>query len=130
MHAHQHVARVHHPRERWQVRVPRRLAHHHLDRSGGSGATSKATATSIATGTAEQKRREWGGPGWHREAVGSRELEARRQELNSSPSRRWRAGGGDVVVRGLWDDAKARARAEAGLWSYSFLESPDFAKAH
>ncbi|KXG27673.1 probable rhamnogalacturonate lyase C [Sorghum bicolor] len=51
--------------------------------------------------------------------------------LNSSPSRRWwRAGGGaDVVVRGLWDDAKARARAEAGRWPYSFLESPDFAKA-
>jgi rhamnogalacturonan endolyase len=49
--------------------------------------------------------------------------------LNSSPSRRSRAGGGDVAVRGLWDDAKARARAEAGRWPYSFPESPDFAKA-
>ncbi|XP_066340840.1 rhamnogalacturonate lyase B-like [Miscanthus floridulus] len=47
--------------------------------------------------------------------------------LNSSPSRR--AGGGGDVVRGLWHDAKARARAEAGRWPYSFPESPDFAKA-
>lgn len=49
--------------------------------------------------------------------------------LNSSPSRRWQAGSGDVVVRGLCDDAKARVRAEAGQCPYNFLESPYFAKA-
>ncbi|KAF8724805.1 hypothetical protein HU200_020743 [Digitaria exilis] len=31
--------------------------------------------------------------------------------------------------RDLWEDAKARARAEASKWPYSFPMSPDFAKA-
>lgn len=38
--------------------------------------------------------------------------------LNSGPSR------GE-----LWEDAKARARAEAASWPYSFLASPEFPKA-
>lgn len=42
----------------------------------------------------------------------------------SNPS----AGEGDLL-RALWDDAKAQARAEAGKWPYSFPESPDYAKA-
>ncbi|KAJ1274020.1 hypothetical protein BS78_05G031500 [Paspalum vaginatum] len=44
--------------------------------------------------------------------------------LNSIPTTR--RGG---VVRALWNDAKAHARAEASKWPYSFPESPDFAKA-
>ncbi|KAF8726922.1 hypothetical protein HU200_019406 [Digitaria exilis] len=31
--------------------------------------------------------------------------------------------------RDLWEDAKARARAEASKWPYTFPQSPDFAKA-
>ncbi|XP_021316364.1 rhamnogalacturonate lyase B [Sorghum bicolor] len=42
--------------------------------------------------------------------------------LNSNPNN-------GSNIRGLWDDAKAQARAEAGKWPYSFPESPDFAKA-
>ena len=31
--------------------------------------------------------------------------------------------------RDLWEDAKARARAEVSRWPYTFTASPDFAKA-
>ncbi|XP_047064029.1 rhamnogalacturonate lyase B-like [Lolium rigidum] len=41
--------------------------------------------------------------------------------LNSNPSK------GDP--RALWEDAKARADAEAAKWPYGFVESPDFHKA-
>ncbi|CAN6358869.1 unnamed protein product [Urochloa humidicola] len=37
--------------------------------------------------------------------------------------------GGRAITRYFWEDAKARARAEASKWPYNFLMSPDFVKA-